>query len=65
MKSDRRRNMTWEDIEAWHPWFAWYPVRVPDGEGFHKMVWWEWIEKRTRYLKTLDFGPLPTEYRFP
>ncbi len=65
MKSDKRKNLTYEDIEAWRPWFAWYPVRVPDEEGFHRRVWFEWVERRIRYLRIPDFGPLSPEYRFP
>jgi hypothetical protein len=28
----------------WHPWFAWYPVRL---QGTDTRAWWEWIERRS------------------
>ena len=30
----------------WHPWFAWYPVRL-SYEDNDKRVWLEWIERKT------------------
>lgn len=30
-----------EDIDEWHQWFAWYPVRTP-----HYWVWLEWVTRR-------------------
>ncbi len=29
----------------WHPWFAWFPVRV----GRHDCRWWETVERRNEY----------------
>jgi hypothetical protein len=52
---------TWAEIEAWHSWFAWYPIQIKG-----KLVWLEWVERRTPYLKNAGVslnGPLPTEYR--
>ena len=30
----------------WHPWFAWYPVRVLDTETYGRV--WVWLEKVER-----------------
>lgn len=35
-------------LTEWHPWFAWYPARVSDGD----CRWLEWIERRIEY-----YGP--------
>ena len=31
-----------QDYRAWHPWFAWHPVRTKNG---HRWAWLEWIER--------------------
>jgi hypothetical protein len=37
---------------TWHPWFAWYPIRIdldqaPDSDCYcWYTVWWEHIERR-------------------
>lgn len=53
---------TWaEKVDAWtrwHPWFAWYPVRIPDTRV---CVWWETIERRTDYCMGYRFH----QYRLP
>lgn len=35
----------------WHRWFAWHPIRVPDG-------WqWEWLWLETVERKRVEVGP--------
>jgi hypothetical protein len=30
----------------WHPWFAWFPVRVPSDRFVNgAWVWLEWVER--------------------
>lgn len=36
----------------WHPWFAWRPVRMIDGE----CVWLEKIQRRVNYYRALCGG---------
>lgn len=55
-----RRRLTWAEIEAWRPWFAWYPVRIG-----HEFVFLEWVERRVPWCHgpgDLE-GPLFPEYR--
>lgn len=35
----------------WHPWFAWYPVRVHDGRA---VAWLEWVERKVEFCE----GPI-------
>lgn len=65
MRSASKRIKTWAEIEAWRRWFAWHPVRIEGPEGYYRIVWLEWIERRTRWSKAGGdlTGPLPTEYR--
>lgn len=35
-------------LERWHPWFAWFPVRI----GNHDCRWWETIERKGEYSDT-------------
>ena len=32
--------------ENWHPWFAWYPVRVYNDDATDHRVWLETIERK-------------------
>jgi len=32
-------------LTVWHPWFAWYPVRLKD----HNCRWFEWVEQRKEF----------------
>lgn len=36
----------WRAECAWHPWFAWFPVEVGDGQT----AWLETVERRLRWL---------------
>lgn len=35
----------WQDREGWHPYFAWWPVRVAEKQ----CAWLEWVERRGTY----------------
>lgn len=56
------------DLEDWHRWFAWYPVRLI---GLHRedecVVWLQWVERC--YLKcrieTDDLGRSIRVYKGP
>jgi hypothetical protein len=52
------------DIEDWHPWFAWCPVRVDlDAKGREsRIVWLESLERRYVYVMGCDSY---FRYRFP
>lgn len=52
--------------EKWHPWFAWFPVRL----GEHDCRFWEQVERRQRYrypnLKLeeyWEYRPMQTVHR--
>ena len=47
------------EIAAWHPWFAWFPVRVnvfikECGWLYTQFVWWEYVERRMRSRDSAD-----------
>lgn len=46
--------------QEWHPWFAWFPVRITTESGTAYIVWLEHIERRV-LPSTYDEWP---EYRF-
>jgi hypothetical protein len=55
---------TWEEIKAareqWHPWFAWYPVRV----GPRDCRWLERVERKGTCWEFIFRGsPWSYEYR--
>jgi hypothetical protein len=34
-----------QQLESWHPWYAWYPVRLDDG----RLAWFEWVLRKQCY----------------
>ncbi len=38
---------------VWKRWFAWYPVKVNDGD----CRWLEFVERRPAYILYTSFGP--------
>lgn len=54
--------LTWrekyERLISWHPWFAWYPVRI--GQT-HDCVWWEYVERKGES----GYNGMAFEYRLP
>ncbi len=53
---------TWEDFRAarelWHPWFAWYPVRI----GQH-CYWLETVQRRGAFSANFGEDLWTWEYR--
>ena len=41
----------WNEVQArkhaWHPWFAWHPVKVMGLDG-HTWIWFEKVERAVR-----------------
>lgn len=55
----------WESQKAWHPWFAWRPVRLWTMDGtFGRIVWLETIERRRNPEPWMDC-PNVWEHRLP
>lgn len=44
-------------LRQWHTWFAWYPVRVEEGD----CRWLEFIERRD--VRGMSFMPHDWQYR--
>lgn len=40
----------------WHPWWAWYPVRL---QGTDTKIWLDWVERKTMNAQ----GYLCSSYR--
>lgn len=55
--------MRWKykDLEQWHNWFAWHPVRIYDrNQSKYVWVWLEHIERKGLYL---GYGEWSFNYR--
>jgi hypothetical protein len=48
-------------LEQWHPWFAWHPVMLENGDA----VWMEHIERRREFVSGYDGTYVFDRYRKP
>jgi len=46
----------WRQQQEWHPWFAWLPVRIAEGDC-------RWLEEVGRRIYRDWYGYATTEYR--
>ena len=46
------------DLDCWHPWFAWRPVRAG-----RAVVWLEWVERRLYHEHEYGVGEPYAVYR--
>lgn len=51
------------DLGGWHPWYAWYPVKIKMVSG-HAWVWREMVYRRGQYMSFSYSTRWKWEYTF-